>query len=138
MNADTRSESGLQPTDPLARFIFSSNHFSRERNRVKHNAFMPADDGKTSVFRTKGLTERDTWVIGDEVAEKRAQTLHARGDIVVADVAEVNLRVVDCEPPPRHANIEDWPAGKDAQKLIAIDLAQAAKLVTKPRPVVPD
>ena len=30
------------------------------------------------------------------------------------------------------AGIEGWPAEKSAQKLIAIDLADAAKLVVKP------
>jgi hypothetical protein len=39
----------------VARCIFSLSHFSRDNNRVKHNAFMPAPDGKTSVFRTRGV-----------------------------------------------------------------------------------
>jgi len=56
----------------------------------------------------------------------------ARGDIVAADVSKVNLHVVPSEPPRHHANIEDWPAEKSAQKLKAIDLADAAKLVMKP------
>jgi hypothetical protein len=78
------------------------------------------------------LTEGETWPIGEEIAEKRKQTLHARGDIVAADVSKVKLRVVLSEPPPRHANIEDWPAEKSAHKLIAIDLADTAKLVINP------
>lgn len=122
----------IQPQDPLARFIYSSSHIRRETKSVKHNAFMPAADNKTSVFRTKELSEAETWAIGEEVAERRKQTLHARGDIVAADVSKVNLRVVPSEPPPHHANIEDWPDEKSAQKLKAIDLADAAKLVIKP------
>jgi hypothetical protein len=121
----------IEAEDPLARFIYSSSHISRENKRIKHNAFMPAADGKTSIFRTKGLEEGDTWAIGEEVAAKRSQTLHARGDIVAADVFKAKLRIVPSEPPPRHANIEDWPAEKSAQKLIAIDLAETAKLVLR-------
>jgi hypothetical protein len=71
-------------------------------------------------------------VIGEEVGEKRSQTLHARGDIVAADVSRARVTVAPSEPPPRHANIEGWPAEKNAQKLIAMDLANAAKLVVKP------
>jgi hypothetical protein len=134
MSAQQGTEASIKPTDPLARFIYSSSHFSRERNRVKHNAFMPDGDRKTSVFRTKDLNEAETWAIGDGVAQQRAQTLHARGDILVADVSKVNLRVVPSEPPPRHANIQDWPEEKSAQKLKAIDLADAAILVPKPSP----
>lgn len=132
MSAGQATAAGIQPGDPLARFIFSTSHFSRENERVKHNAFLPAGDGKTSVFQIKEIGEAETWVIGEEVAEKRKQPLHARGDIVAADVSKVGLRVVPSEPPPRHANIEDWPAEKSAQKLKAIDLADAAKLVLKP------
>ncbi len=132
MSSEQGTDAGILPKDPLARFIYSSSHFSREKNRVKHNAFMPAGNGKTSVFRTMGLNEAETWVIGEVVAQRRGQTLHARGDIVAADVAKAKLSVVPSEPPPRHANIENWPAEKSAQKLKAIDLADAAKLVTKP------
>lgn len=132
MSAEAGNATGLAPKDPLARFIYSSSHFSRENNRVKHNAFMPAADGKTSVYCTKELSEAETWTIGEEVADRRKQTLHARGDIVAADVSKVKLRVVPSEPPPRHANIEDWPAEKSAQKLKAMDLAEAAGLVMKP------
>jgi hypothetical protein len=132
MRAEAGNAAEIASRNPLARFIYSSSHFSRENNRVKHNAFMPAADGKTSVYRTKKLSETETWTIGEEVADQRKQTLHARGDIVAADVSKVKLRVVPSEPPPHHANIEDWPAEKSAQKLNAIDLAEAARLVIKP------
>ena len=131
MSDEQTSDLGIQPDHPLARFIYSSSHFSREKQRVKHNAFMPGADGKTSVFRTRGLDEGATWTIGEEVARQRAQTLHARGDILAADVFRAKLKVIPSEPPLYHANIEDWPVEKSAQKLIAIDLADAAKLVTK-------
>ncbi len=122
----------IAPEEGLARFIFSSSHFSRENNRVKHNAFMPAPDGKTSVFRTKGLDGGAVWLIGEEIAKTRNQPLHARADIAAAEVARFKLAVAISEPPPRHCHIEGWPAEKSAQKLIAMDLADAARLVLRP------
>ena len=132
MNPEQGTGTGIHPKDPLARFIYSTSHFSPAKDRVKHNAFMPGPDGKTSVFRTQDLNEAATWAIGEEIAQQTERTLHARGDIVAEDVSKNSLTVVPSEPPPRHANIENWPAEKDAQKLRAIELAGAAKLVTKP------
>ena len=132
MSAGQSTGVTIQPEDALARFIYSSSHFSHENKRVKHNAFMPAADNKTSVYHTEELSEAETWAIGEEVAQKRKQTLHARGDIIAAEVSKVSLRLVPTETPPHHANIEDWPAEKSAQKLKAIDLADAAKLVIRP------
>ena len=116
----------------LARFIFSSSHFSRENNRVKHNAFMPAPAGKASVFRIKGLEGTAVWKIGSEIAEQRSQSLHGRADITAGTVSRTGLSIKSSEPPPRHCNIEGWPVEKSAQKLIAIELANAATLVLKP------
>jgi hypothetical protein len=115
----------------VARYIFSSSHFSRDNNRVKHNAFMPAPDGKTSVFRTKGLDGAAIWEIGEGVAKGRNQPLHARADITAGDAAQAKVKVALSEPPPRHCNIEGWPAEKSARKLIAIDLADAATLTLR-------
>lgn len=132
MSTEQGMDAGVQPEDPLTRFIYSSSLFSRDKKRVKHNAFMPGRDGKTSVFRTKDLNEAAIWAIGEEVAQKSVRPLHGRGDIAAADVSKANLTLVPSEPPPRHANIENWPAEKDAQKLKAMELADAAKLVTRP------
>jgi hypothetical protein len=132
MSTEQGTDAGIQPTDPLARFIFSDRHFDPNKDRVKHNAFMPGRDGKTSVFRTKDLNEAATWAIGEVIAQISQRTLHARGDIVAVDVSKANLALVPSEPPPRHADIENWPAEKEAQILKAIELAEAAELVTKP------
>ena len=51
MGAEKGADADILPGDPLARFIDSVAHFSRENPRVKHNAFMPAADNKTSVYR---------------------------------------------------------------------------------------
>ena len=129
--SENGSPAGIPPAEPLSRFIFSSSHFSRENLRVKHNAFMPATDGRTSVFRTIEMEQTTIWSIGEKIAAERTQTLHARGDILASDIFKAKLAVVPSEPPPRHANIQDWPAEKSAQKLKAIELADAAKLILK-------
>jgi hypothetical protein len=86
-----------------------------------------------SYLRTKRLIEAlPSNLPAPEVAVRRSQTLHARGDIVAANVSKARVTVAPSEPPPRHANIEGWPAENSAQKLIAIDLADAASLVVKP------
>jgi len=72
MSGEGINGSGIAPEDPLARFIYSASHFSRGNQRVKHNAFMPGADGKTSVFQTKGLDEPATWGIGKAVGAKRS------------------------------------------------------------------
>jgi hypothetical protein len=41
VSAENINATGIAPEDPLARFFYSSSHFSRENQRVKHNAFMP-------------------------------------------------------------------------------------------------
>jgi hypothetical protein len=117
----------VEPAEPISRFIFSSSHISRENNRVKHNAFMPYM-GETSVFRTAQLPETTIWAIGQDISRERAQQLHARGDLLVSDVLLLSLRVSAAEPPPRHANITDWPEGKDLIKQKAMELAAKATL----------
>ena len=122
--------------EKLARYIFSARHFSREKLRVKAEAFMPSR-GEVSVFRIDGLGEAATWEIGSDVAMKREQTLYARGDTKTDEIRkirvdEIRLEIVPDEPPPRHANIVGWPENdKPRQKIIALQIAATATLVLK-------
>jgi hypothetical protein len=93
---------------------------------------MPVPDGRTSVFRTKGLDGAAVWAIGEAIAKRRNQPLHARAEITAGEVTRAKLTVALSEPPPRHCNIEGWPAEKSAQKLVAIDLADASTLMLRP------
>jgi hypothetical protein len=122
----------IAPEERLTRFIFSSGHFSRESNRVKHNAFLPTSERETSVSRTAALPEDQIWIIGSQIAPDRGQTLHARGDIFAAQVRKARLEVQPAEPPPRHAIIIHWSQEKSAQKLQAMELAESARLVLPP------
>jgi hypothetical protein len=57
--------------------------------------------------------------------------LLGRGDLIANDIRRQALQIDRDDIPQRHANIRGWPAdGKDAQRMKAIELAAAAKLVT--------
>jgi len=117
MSPGQATDTGILPGDPLARFIYSSSHIRRETKSVKHNAFMPAGDNKTSVFRTKELSEPETWNIGEEVAERRKQTLrtrrHRRGGRVEGESARRSIRTAT--PPRQHRRLARREKRAEAQ-----------------------
>lgn len=115
----------------LTRFIFSSSHFSAENNRLKHNAFLPAPNGETSVSRIDELPAEDIWKIGGQISVARKQTLYGRGDIPASKVFAAGLDAVPAEPPPHHAIIVKWPTEKSSQKLKAMELANNATLILR-------
>lgn len=116
----------------VTRFLFHRTQYSSANRRVKPDAFMPRD-GKTSVFRTADLTEDRIWELGDRIGAFRTPSLTAnfRGDIQIKafDDLPLGLEFDDC--PPGHANISNWPEGKDEKKQLAIELANRANLVER-------
>ena len=123
----------VQPLETLARYLLQSNQFSRGKNRVKSNAFMPHPVRlNLSVFRIQGLESEEIWRIGEKhVFAPRGKKLYGTGKIVASNFHEHQLPVVSKEPPPRHVDILGWPKEKDTQKLIAHELAAEATLVLK-------
>ncbi len=112
----------------LARFILFKRHFRRIDNTVKPEALIPAPRIQLSVTRHLGLTPRQIWEAGCEVARVRqlqvpGATLHGRADILASDARNLHLEVNPDEPPLNHANIEPWPAEEAAQLIIAQKLA---------------
>lgn len=128
----------MPPSDDnelLTRYLFSKkNHYRISNKTVRPNAFIP-QNGKISVFKVLGLDEQEIWDIGDQyVAPNRGKPVLGRADIEQAEVIKHKLRVVNDEPPPKHANIVDWPPAepdKSEQLLIAEELAEAAQLYLK-------
>ena len=120
--------------EPLARFLTSSGQFNK--SAVKQSAFLPnKKDGKTSVFRHGAEPQSALITIANEhIGGDRR--VHGAGIIRASDVRAVQLDVQSQEPPPRHADITNWPPWmeKARQKEIAILLAQKAELVLFPQP----
>src|SRR3989442_8203650 len=125
-----RLDAEVAPSETISRYLLQSGHYSASTGRVKPRAFHPArPDHKTSVFRVQGLEERKIWKLGEiYVARPLHKELHARADLSVANVVAIGLRVESQEPPPRHGNIIDWPAEKDAWMSQAQEVAAVATL----------
>ena len=124
----------LPPNDaePLSRFLFSKTRYSPDRMRVKHSAFMPEPISlETSVFRIIGLRPEQAWAIGSSVAQPLGHKLHGRAEVLAHVPGRVGLKVRPDNQPERHAAIVGWPAEKDGQKMLAIQLAEEAVLFLK-------
>ena len=122
----------VSPEEKLTRYILHKNHFSILHQRVKYAAFLPAPNGETSVFRVSGLEATTIWEIGDkEVAMRRGTPVLGRADILAAHVFSRKLKIVPDDNPPRHANITGWSEEKSERKLIAMELAEDARLYLK-------
>jgi hypothetical protein len=115
--------------EDLARFLTSSGHFNA--SAVKPAAFMPnPKNGETSVFRHGAEPFESLKKIGEqEVGGLRP--VHGAAIVKAGMVRAAQLEVRAGEPPPRHADIVDWPwdqkdpdFGKAAQKELAALIAQ--------------
>jgi hypothetical protein len=124
------------PDEVTSRYLRHSNQYAPSNGRVKPHALHPAPaDHKTSVFRVQGLIESEIWSLGDEhVGLPSGNELHARAELSVEQVTDIGLRVESTEPPPRHANIVDWPVEKDEWMLKAQELAAVATLRLRAAP----
>jgi hypothetical protein len=115
----------------IARYITSRRWYSRDKNIVKPQTFMPPRDLRLSVFRIYNLSEPEIWEIGSiKVIGKMnpPRNLHGRADIQASNILDNNLRVNPDNTPPRHANIIGWPELKEERKSIAQELAAKASL----------
>lgn len=121
-------ETAVSADEQLARFILFSK-WLRSDETVRPEAFMPHPYIDLSVTRHQALSEHEIWEIGQSVSGLRGATLYGRADIRASDVLRQSLDVKSAPVPnnPNHANIIGWPEQKPAQKVIALQLAAAAK-----------
>jgi hypothetical protein len=125
----------IDDEENLARFLTSSSHFNSIM--VKAAAFFPnPSDGQTSVSRHGAQPSETLWEIGSHAAGTR--TLHGAAIFKAQHVREAMLDVLAKEPPPRHANITNWPtSAKDSdleraqRKECALILARHAILLRR-------
>lgn len=115
----------VSPQESLARYVLQRSYF-RADGTIKHNAFMPARDRNTSVFRISGLKNAQIWEIGNRYVA-RQRPLLGRAQLVAQNVFDNNLEVEPDEPPPQHANITGWPEDRSECKMLAQQLAARAE-----------
>lgn len=118
----------------LARFVAQSSHIRRSNRSIKSDAFIPHPYPDLSVTRHLSAVEAELWTVGEQVAATSGKTLYGRGDFQVSACLAQRL-VVKAAPVannPNHANVLGWPADKPAQKIVALEIAAAAKFVLKP------
>lgn len=119
----------VEPTENLARYIYSKSYYRPSDNTVRHAAFMPPKNRRLSVFRIFGLRENEIWELGDNL--RTDQPLLGRADIKAGSVNETGLAVEADDIPHRHANIVGWPDDDSAIRLKALELAEKAHLHLK-------
>ncbi len=127
----------IADSEDLARFLMSSSQYNSIG--VKPSAFLPNpnDDYTTSVYRQSGKPESELWELGVEQMDS-ARTLYGAAIVTAELVRNEKLVVVAKEPPPKHADICNWPLDQfdpDLQKArhkeIALAIASHARLLLR-------
>jgi len=116
------------PDNPLTRYIFSKNHFSKVKNCVKAAAFLPPADRKLSVQEISDLSASEIWEIGKSVGAAKGRNLKARGDFLTHVAFTNGLRVEVDEPPRGHRNITGWSEVASESERESLDLLKATEL----------
>lgn len=121
----------VSPGEPLARYLTSSRNYSSKMQAVKPAAFLPPPNCKLSVFRVAGLALQEACQIGQQqvIGGMLGRRLHGFAEIEAWSFQYQSLTILPDNDPPRHASVVGWPAEKERQKLIAIELAASASLV---------
>lgn len=128
-----------QDTEPLNRIIFSSRHIRSSDNTIRSDAFLPHHTRlDLSVYRVLGLSSKKIWqLVREFVEDKRidGKLATARAELLVSDVKKHRQLTLNADGKPnfRHLNIENFPSSKSESKMIALELAAAARCFTKPR-----
>ncbi|MCH7229060.1 hypothetical protein [Haloferula sp. A504] len=122
--------------EPLARYCTSSSWVAKSKGRVKYQAFMPAPDDDTSVYRSEGMSDGELWAHADRYfvnAEGEPYRIHGAAVVEASCVSEAGIQIIPDEGPPRHANLRGWPLDADLElqkskrKAVAKRIASEAK-----------
>jgi hypothetical protein len=116
----------------LARYILTASLLYKDNRAgipLRRNVWIPHPTVELSVFRIEGWQEGQIAAQGEKVAAEREAKqrkkileegkeypegkttfrYHGRGEILAQEVRSVGLEVLLKEPPPRHADIVNWP-----------------------------
>jgi len=130
----------VEEYETLSRFILNKRWISKKDGKVFADAFMPHPRERpwqTSVYRVDTLTEEERWAVGEKVRGSRAENLKGRADVTAGAVVSVKpLRTVPTPvgeaAPLLHVDIEGWPDEPEAQRMLATQIAEAARLIRLP------
>ena len=128
-------DSFIKNKEPLARYIFSKNHFSAKNNRIKYHAFIPYEH-KLSVIRHKKCPEGCLLKIGRDIEKKRTGNLKAVASLSAKVVRSIEGLDVESDTVGgqhrRHANIVGFNCLSSAKvRERAQDLANKAVLLLR-------
>ena len=122
----------VRDEENLARYVLSASWLYKDErpgSPLRPNAWLPHPTVELSVFRTDGWCEFEVVAQGERVAAEREAKhretalaqgreypsdkvtfrYQGRGEIKAKDVRVIGLDLVPKEPPPRHADIVNWP-----------------------------
>jgi len=102
-------------TESLTRFLTQSSHFNSFG--AKPSAFLPNPRSRnTSLFRIEkdDGAVRQAW---EDYAAGAERVLRGYAVVIASDVRSQSLEIVAEEPPPAHANLENWPWIEDDPEL---------------------
>ena len=121
----------------VSRAVVFSGWFAQKNGAyyVKQDAFVPFPKVKLSVIRNVGLKEDEIWGFSKKVAEQRVRTLYGRADVKAESFFTEGLSVdaAPLEGSPNHADVINWPAEKEDQKYLALQIASTAKFFAVPK-----
>lgn len=128
--------------ESFVRFICSRSQFAPKTGRVKPQAVDPRYNSRkgryeTSVHRTVGLTEAQTWALGyahvENPAEDRIVKASGIGPFDILAICSLQADV-NGAPFPRHVDIVGWSRdSKDARLMRATEIADRLRLQIDPR-----
>jgi hypothetical protein len=116
----------IHPSDWVARYLLEGEIKNSDKT-IRHQAFMPPQSLKHSVFRTYDLSEEGIWALAVEKVEPARGKVLGRGDLRISEIIENTLRVEpDEDPESRHADIVGWSNDRNHRATIAKVLAALA------------
>ena len=126
------SPAQVEEHEQISRYINEKKKIRPKEGKAGYNAFMPPRTLRMSVYRTDGLDEAGVWRIADEFVATAEKPVIARADLEAREYLSQQLSFdPDGIPHPRHANVIGWSDEQSFQKVIALQLAEAAVLVRK-------
>lgn len=133
-------EDQVHDAETLARFCGSSSWFAKTTGRVKYQAFLPAPDNDTSVYRVSGMLPKDICDHAERYfvdSDNQPHKHHGAALIEATNVRTAGIDAVAHEGPPLHANLRGWPRHEDPElqksrrKEVASKIANKASFLAK-------